>query len=62
MKLTIDTDRQTISNAESGETLPLYSTEGFKAVSDIWLKVGWNENTHIHLAGWADRLSNCPKI
>lgn len=30
MKITIDTDKQTILNEESGETLPLYSTDCFK--------------------------------
>lgn len=54
MKLTIDTDKQTILNAENGETVPLYSTEGFKAVSDIWLKVGWNEK-HTYTFSWMGR-------
>ena len=54
MKLTIDTDNQTIYNEQNGETTPLYSTEGFKAISKIWLKVGWNEK-HIYTFSWMGR-------
>lgn len=54
MKLTIDTHKQTILNAENGKTVPLYSTEGFKVVSDIWLKVGWNEK-HTYTFSWMGR-------
>jgi len=54
MKLTSDTDKQTILNEENGETLPLYSTEGFKAISKIWLKVGWNEK-HVYTFSWMGR-------
>lgn len=54
MKLTIDTDKQTIVNEETGETTPLYSTEGFKAISKIWLKVGWNEK-HVYTFSWMGR-------
>ncbi|HLM62626.1 MAG TPA: CmcI family methyltransferase [Pyrinomonadaceae bacterium] len=54
MKITIDTDKQTIFNEESGETLPLYSTEGFKTISKIWLKVGWNEK-HVYTFSWMGR-------
>jgi cephalosporin hydroxylase len=54
MKLTIDTDNQTIYNEQTGETLPLYSTAGFEAVSEIWLKVGWNEK-HVYTFSWLGR-------
>lgn len=54
MKLTIDTENQTIFNEQTNETLPLYSTEGFKAVSKIWLKVGWNEK-HVYTFSWMGR-------
>ena len=54
MKLTIDTDSQTIYNEQTKETLPLYSTEGFKEISKIWLKVGWNEK-HVYTFSWMGR-------
>ena len=54
MKLTIDTDNGTIYDEQTNETLPLYSTEGFKAISKIWLKVGWNEK-HVYTFSWMGR-------
>lgn len=54
MKINIDTDKQTIFNEENGETLQLYSTEGFKTISKIWMKVGWNEK-HIYTFSWMGR-------
>jgi len=41
MKFHIDTDARTLSI--DGKEMPLYSDEGFKAVSDLWLKIGWNQ-------------------
>lgn len=54
MKITIDTDGQSIYNEQSGETLPLYSTEGFEIISKLWLKVGWNEK-HVYTFSWMGR-------
>lgn len=54
MKLTIDTNEQTILNEENGESISLYSTEGFKAISKLWLKVGWNEK-HVYTFSWMGR-------
>ena len=42
MKLDIDTQRGEI-RLEDGKSIPLYSDEGFKLVSDLYLKVGWNQ-------------------
>lgn len=44
MKLEIDTAAHTLVAHTGGgaKTLPLYSTEAFNLVSDLWLKVGWN--------------------
>lgn len=45
MKLTIDTVSGTIVREEPGlpeRQLPLYSAEGFRAVSEIWLRQQWN--------------------
>lgn len=54
MKLTIDTETQTILDEESGESTALYSTEGFEKISKIWLKVGWNEK-HVYTFSWLGR-------
>lgn len=44
MQLHIDTDSQALTIREDGRerTLALYSTEAFKLVSDLWVKLGWN--------------------
>jgi cephalosporin hydroxylase len=54
MKVTIDTDEQSIYNHRSGETVPLYSREGFEIISKLWLKVGWNEK-HVYTFSWMGR-------
>lgn len=46
MKISIDTEKGTLERIQSnGQTItvPLYSAEGFKAVSDVWLKQEWNQ-------------------
>lgn len=45
MKLLIDTDNKilNISDQDHDRQLPLYSKEAFELISDVWLKVGWNE-------------------
>lgn len=45
MNININTESNLLSYQEGGLTkeLPLYSKEGFELISDIWLKVGWNE-------------------
>lgn len=42
MKITVDTTQKTITT-EEGTSLPLYSTEGFELLSDLWVNVGWNQ-------------------
>ena len=54
MKITIDTDKQSIFDEQSGKALPLYSTEGFEAISKLWLKVGWNQK-HVYTFSWMGR-------
>ena len=54
MKITIDTEGQSIYDEQSGETVPLYSTEGFEIISKLWLKVGWNEK-HVYTFSWMGR-------
>ena len=41
MKLSIDTDTQRLD--VDGESLPLYSDQAFRYLSDLWVKVGWNQ-------------------
>lgn len=45
MNYTIDTDSGVIAVQQDGAVanVPLYSTEGFELLSDLWVKVGWNE-------------------
>lgn len=46
MKITIDTEKGTLGRTlPSGvvNVIPLYSAEGFKTVSDVWLKQEWNQ-------------------
>jgi cephalosporin hydroxylase len=54
MKITIDTKGQSIYCEQNGETVPLYSTEGFEIISKLWLKVGWNEK-HVYTFSWMGR-------
>ncbi len=41
MKITVDTAEQTL--AIDGKSIPLYSNEAFNYLSDLWVKVGWNQ-------------------
>ena len=41
MKIEIDTDARTLTCGD--RHLPLYSDEAFEALSEVWLKVGWNQ-------------------
>jgi cephalosporin hydroxylase len=45
MRLTIDTEAKKLFREEVDQRveLPLYSKEAFEMLSQIWLKVGWNE-------------------
>lgn len=46
MKLTVDTEKNTITYLSDGNAetqVPVYSQEGFKLLSDIWLKQEWNQ-------------------
>jgi cephalosporin hydroxylase len=45
MKLIIDTEARTLTEQSAGHerVLDLYSTEGFEAISNAWVKVGWNQ-------------------
>ncbi|WP_022728102.1 cephalosporin hydroxylase family protein [Fodinicurvata sediminis] len=45
MKLTLDTDAQTLTLEEEGRSkeMPLYSKAAFEALSKQWLRVGWDQ-------------------
>lgn len=45
MKLTLDTEHQTLTLEDAGKTthLDLYSKEAFEAISRHWVRVGWNQ-------------------
>jgi cephalosporin hydroxylase len=45
MKLSVDTHRRTIEvETDRGhEQVPLYSPRGFELLSELWLKVGWDQ-------------------
>ena len=44
MKLEIDTKQGDI-RLEDGKSVKLYSDEGFRLISDLYLKVGWNQKS-----------------
>src|SRR3712207_3128643 len=45
MKLIIDTDAKTLTRDEAGrsDTLGLYSPRAFEVISELWVKVGWDQ-------------------
>jgi cephalosporin hydroxylase len=44
MKIVIDTDTSRLSVEGSDfSSLPLYSDAAFQVLSDLWIKVGWNQ-------------------
>lgn len=49
----IDSVRQIITLPE-GTEVPLYSKEGFRLVSELWLKVGWDQK-HLYGFSWFGR-------
>ena len=45
MKIIIDTDVQSVDVEQRNErkTMPLWSKESFELISELWVKIGWNE-------------------
>lgn len=41
MKISVDTEARTLDL--DGRTIGLYTDEAFKALSELWVKVGWNQ-------------------
>ena len=56
MKLTINTNEQTLryQHEDKAVTLALYSKDAFEVISQLWLKVGWNEK-YSYTFSWMGR-------
>jgi cephalosporin hydroxylase len=55
MRVVIDTQQDTIEiDGEEPGASPLYSDEGFARISELWLKVGWNQK-HLYSFSWLGR-------
>lgn len=52
MRYTIDTDAALVTTGT--KTLPLYSREGFELLSELWLKVGWDQK-YVYTFTWLGR-------
>ncbi len=52
--ITIDEKNKVIKNTETNKEVPLGSPEGFKIISDIWLKSGW-ETKYVYSFAWLGR-------
>lgn len=56
MKLRIDTNEGTLTIEEDGKsrTWGLYTPEAFKAISDQWIKIGWDQK-YVYTFTWLGR-------
>lgn len=56
MRVTIDTDQRTLTEESGTESrsLDLYSKEAFEIISNLWVKVGWNEK-YSYTFSWLGR-------
>ncbi len=56
MRLSIDTDTRTLVQEHQGEhrEMNLYSREAFESLSQLWMKVAWNEK-YIYTFSWLGR-------
>jgi cephalosporin hydroxylase len=54
MKIEIDTETATITREGTAEPVQLYSKEGFELLSDLWVKVGWNQK-YSYTFSWLGR-------
>jgi len=51
--MNIDIEKQVI-HTDDHSAIPLYSPKGFKIISDLWLKVGWDQK-HMYTFAWLGR-------
>lgn len=56
MKITIDTNKQTMNVDDNGvnETIDLYSKKAFEVISQQWVKVGWDQK-YVYGFSWMGR-------
>jgi len=56
MRLTIDTETKTITweDGPNNGSMDLYGKESFETLSDLWVKVGWNQK-HAYTFSWLGR-------
>jgi cephalosporin hydroxylase len=56
MKVTIDTETAALitHGAEGDRSLPLYSRDSFEVLSNLWVKVGWNQK-YVYTFSWMGR-------
>jgi cephalosporin hydroxylase len=56
MKLTIDTERNTLTHDNSGQlkVIDLYSKEAFELISRQWVRVGWDQK-YVYTFSWMGR-------
>lgn len=56
MKISIDTDKQVITETKNGinREMKLYTNEAFEILSNVWVKVGWNQK-YIYTFTWLGR-------
>jgi cephalosporin hydroxylase len=56
MRVTIDTEQRTMTEESGTESrsLDLYSKEAFEIISNLWVKVGWNEK-YSYTFSWLGR-------
>jgi cephalosporin hydroxylase len=56
MRISIDTDARTLSmeGSDGPRDIPLYSDEAFDLISDVWVRVGWNQK-HSYTFSWMGR-------
>lgn len=59
MKVIIDTSEQTLQADD--RALPLYGTEAFKIISELWLKVGWNQKYSYQFTWWGAPIIQLPQ-
>jgi cephalosporin hydroxylase len=63
MQIEIDTDSNTLRVQGDGrkQSLPLYSTEGFEILSEVWLKLGWNQKHSYTFTWWGRPIIQQPE-
>ncbi len=54
MNININFENNEITNLKSNEKISLYSPEGFKLISDLWVKVGWDQK-YLYSFTWLGR-------